>query len=90
MLHSHIPNPINLQSLPRLTFSPISLTHKRFRTLRFVVVEDTQTPLASLDASSEAARRLYIGNIPRSLDNAELTRIVEEHGAVEKAEVYVS
>ncbi|KAK9283847.1 hypothetical protein L1049_012101 [Liquidambar formosana] len=32
-------------------------------------------------------RRLYIGNIPRNVDNAELTRIVEEHGAVEKTEV---
>ncbi|XP_018816592.1 30S ribosomal protein 2, chloroplastic [Juglans regia] len=86
-LHSHSPNPTNLQNLPRLTFSPIFLTHKRFRALLFAVVEDTQTPLASLDPSSEAARRLYIGNIPRTLDNAELTRIVEEHGAVEKAEV---
>lgn len=39
------------------------------------------------DPSSEAARRLYIGNIPRTVDNAELTGIVEEHGAVEKTEV---
>lgn len=28
-----------------------------------------------------------MGNIPRTLDSAELARIVEEHGAVEKAEV---
>lgn len=48
----------------------------------FAVAEDTQ-----VDVSSEAARKLYIGNIPRTVDNAELTRIVEEHGAVEKAEV---
>lgn len=34
-----------------------------------------------------AARKLYIGNIPRNVGNEELTRIVEEHGAVEKAEV---
>lgn len=34
-----------------------------------------------------AARKLYIGNIPRNVDNEELTRIVQEHGAVEKAEV---
>lgn len=37
--------------------------------------------------SSEAARRLYMGNIPRTVTNDELTKIVEEHGAVEKAEV---
>lgn len=48
----------------------------------FAVAEETQVA-----QSSEAARRLYIGNIPRTVDNAELTRIVEEHGAVEKAEV---
>ncbi|KAI9169464.1 hypothetical protein LWI28_012683 [Acer negundo] len=42
---------------------------------------------ASVDTSSEAARRLYIGNIPRTVDNDELTKIVVEHGAVEKAEV---
>lgn len=40
-----------------------------------------------MDPSSEAARRLYVGNIPRTLTNEELTKIVEEHGAVEKAEV---
>ncbi len=50
----------------------------------FAVAEETQVA-----QSSEAARRLYIGNIPRTVDNAELTRIVEEHGAVEKAEVLV-
>ena len=50
----------------------------------FAVAEETQVA-----QSSEAARRLYIGNIPRTVDNAELTRIVEAHGAVEKAEVLV-
>lgn len=39
------------------------------------------------DPNSEAARRLYVGNIPRSLTNDELAKIVQEHGAVEKAEV---
>ncbi|OAY40083.1 30S ribosomal protein 2, chloroplastic [Manihot esculenta] len=52
----------------------------------FAVAEET-APVAPLDPSSEAARRLYIGNIPRTLDNEELKKIVEEHGAVEKAEV---
>ncbi|GFP93118.1 30S ribosomal protein 2 chloroplastic [Phtheirospermum japonicum] len=32
-------------------------------------------------------RRLYIGNIPRTVTNDDLQKIVEEHGAVEKAEV---
>lgn len=53
----------------------------------FAVAEET-APVAPLDPSSEAARRLYIGNIPRTLDNEELKKIVEEHGAVEKAEVF--
>ncbi|KAL6125147.1 hypothetical protein ACLB2K_073207 [Fragaria x ananassa] len=43
--------------------------------------------VAAAEPSSKAARRVYIGNIPRTVDNAELTKIVEEHGAVEKAEV---
>ncbi|XP_057978728.1 small ribosomal subunit protein cS22 [Malania oleifera] len=37
--------------------------------------------------SPETERRLYVGNIPRTVDNSELQGIVEEHGAVEKAEV---
>ncbi|KAG5539018.1 hypothetical protein RHGRI_019542 [Rhododendron griersonianum] len=37
--------------------------------------------------TAEAERRLYVGNIPRKIGNDELRRIVEEHGAVEKAEV---
>ncbi|XP_062077467.1 small ribosomal subunit protein cS22 isoform X1 [Humulus lupulus] len=48
----------------------------------FAVAEET-----SVDTTSEAARRLYIGNIPRNLKDDELTKIVEEHGAVEKVEV---
>ncbi|XP_059651815.1 small ribosomal subunit protein cS22 [Cornus florida] len=46
-----------------------------------------ETSVSTQDPSSEAARRLYVGNIPRNLGNDELQRIVEEHGAVEKAEV---
>ncbi|GFY92161.1 RNA-binding (RRM/RBD/RNP motifs) family protein [Actinidia rufa] len=41
----------------------------------------------SVSTSSEAARRLYVGNIPRTVTSDELRQIVEEHGAVEKAEV---
>ncbi|KAL5983305.1 hypothetical protein ACLOJK_017389 [Asimina triloba] len=36
--------------------------------------------------ASEGKRRLYVGNIPRTVTNEELARIVEEHGSVEKAE----
>lgn len=39
------------------------------------------------DPSSEAARRLYVGNIPRNVGNDELRGIVEEHGAVDRVEV---
>ncbi|KAI8545787.1 hypothetical protein RHMOL_Rhmol07G0065400 [Rhododendron molle] len=47
------------------------------------VAEETTTT----SVTAEAERRLYVGNIPRKLGNDELRRIVEEHGAVEKAEV---
>ncbi|KAB1224793.1 30S ribosomal protein 2, chloroplastic [Morella rubra] len=87
-LHSQGPKPTLLQSLPKLTSSPLIFSPKRSQTLLCAVAEEeTQSPVASLDPSSEAARRLYVGNIPRTVDNAELTRIVEEHGAIEKAEV---
>ncbi|KAG5015759.1 hypothetical protein AAZX31_08G150100 [Glycine max] len=38
-------------------------------------------------ATEASARRLYVGNIPRTVTNEELAKIVQEHGAVEKAEV---
>lgn len=47
-----------------------------------------ETAVTSTDPKSEAARRLYVGNIPRTVTNDELAKIVEEHGAVEKAEVF--
>ncbi|KAL4335670.1 hypothetical protein GQ457_07G021880 [Hibiscus cannabinus] len=54
----------------------------RPRKLRlFVAAEAVASP------SSPADRRLYIGNIPRTVNNDQLKKIVEEHGAVEKAEV---
>ncbi|XP_058073501.1 small ribosomal subunit protein cS22-like [Magnolia sinica] len=46
-----------------------------------------EAPVSTRDPSSEAARRLYVGNIPRTVTNEELTRIFEEHASVEKAEV---
>ncbi|KAL3516560.1 hypothetical protein ACH5RR_023462 [Cinchona calisaya] len=48
---------------------------------------ETSVATASADPSSEAARRLYVGNIPRTVTNDELKKVFEEHGAVEKAEV---
>lgn len=38
-------------------------------------------------SDSVAARRLYVGNIPRTVDNDELRKIVEEHAPVDKVEV---
>lgn len=46
-----------------------------------------QKASAVQDASTEVARRLYVGNIPRTVTNSELASIFGEHGSVEKAEV---
>jgi hypothetical protein len=54
-------------------------TTRRFR--RYVTVSEQAT------ANSPAVRKLYVGNIPRTVSNDELAQIVQEHGAVEKAEV---
>ncbi|XP_010095385.2 30S ribosomal protein 2, chloroplastic [Morus notabilis] len=61
-----------------LSLSPSIPSHRLF-----AVAEET----ASVNTSSEAARRLYVGNIPRTVTNNELAKIVGEYGAVEKAEV---
>lgn len=50
---------------------------------------ETEEKAATLDPNSEAARRVYIGNIPRTVDNEQLTKLVEEHGAVEKVQVLI-
>lgn len=42
---------------------------------------------ASAAADPEVARRLYVGNIPRTVKNEELENVFGEHGSVEKAEV---
>nr|5X8P_v Chain v, protein cS22 [Spinacia oleracea]5X8R_v Chain v, protein cS22 [Spinacia oleracea] len=53
-----------------------------------VVTEETSSSsTASSSSDGEGARRLYVGNIPRNLNNDELRTIVEEHGAIEIAEV---
>ncbi|XVE76676.1 hypothetical protein DITRI_Ditri13aG0000700 [Diplodiscus trichospermus] len=78
-----IPRPITnpFANLPKnLIFS------SRSKRLRFFAVAEDQN-LAVASPSSEADRRLYVGNIPRTFNSDQLSKIFEEHGAVEKAEV---
>lgn len=85
-LHFH-KQPTRFQTLPKPNSSPLVLgLGPTKRSLRLFSVAET-APATSADPSLEAARRVYIGNIPRDVDTAELTRIVGEHGAVDKAEV---
>lgn len=82
--------PILLIKFPKLSYSLHNLKTASIEdstTRLFAVAEETASSSSSVDTSSEFARRLYIGNIPRNIDNDELTKIVQEHGAVEKAEV---
>ncbi|KAK7243618.1 hypothetical protein RIF29_38424 [Crotalaria pallida] len=74
--------PINLQQQqqPLLKWAP-SLRQYRSRTPFAAVAEETAA------VTEVASRKLYVGNIPRTVTNDELANIVEEHGAVEKAEV---
>ncbi|KAE8709911.1 30S ribosomal protein 2 [Hibiscus syriacus] len=58
----------------------------RPRKQRLYVAAEERTSTVAVP-SSEADRRLYIGNIPRTVNNDQLKKLVEEHGAVEKAEV---
>lgn len=80
-LSLQILKPTPFQGIRKLDSSYLNLTSRDSQRL-YAVAEQV-----SADPSSAAARRVYIGNIPRTVDNAELTKIVEEHGAVEKAEV---
>ncbi|XVF22993.1 hypothetical protein REPUB_Repub12eG0218700 [Reevesia pubescens] len=73
-------HPTTTNPLPHLPKNLI-LASRPNKLRLFAVAEQVASP------SSEAARRLYIGNIPRTVNNDELTKIFEEHGAVEKAEV---
>ena len=45
---------------------------------------------AVAEGSSDVARRLYVGNIPRNVNNDELSSIFSEHGSVDTAEVFFS
>lgn len=63
--------------------SPNLLNHRIHFPRRFCT-------LATADPSSYssvAARRLYVGNIPRTLTNDDLHKIVQEHASVDKTEV---
>ncbi|XP_010503939.2 PREDICTED: 30S ribosomal protein 2, chloroplastic-like [Camelina sativa] len=65
---------------------PFSSLASRTRFIPYAVME-TEEKAVTLDPNSEAARRVYIGNIPRTVNNEQLTKLVEEHGAVEKVQV---
>ncbi|XP_077210425.1 RNA-binding (RRM/RBD/RNP motifs) family protein [Tasmannia lanceolata] len=56
------------------------------KTLRINALAQEASVLTQ-DPATEVARRLYVGNIPRTVDNSQITKIFEEHGSVEKAEV---
>ncbi|XP_043691418.1 30S ribosomal protein 2, chloroplastic [Telopea speciosissima] len=91
-IHTKIPTKPRLQ-LPRT--GSLSSSHGLAATLLnlypsrtlsvYAVAEEAS--VSTQDLPSEAAKRLYVGNIPRTVDNAELTQIFSEQGEVEKAEV---
>ncbi|KAF8099760.1 hypothetical protein N665_0237s0015 [Sinapis alba] len=65
-----------------------SLAGARSSRARFIIphaVETEEKP--ALDTDAESSRRVYIGNIPRTVDNEQLTKLVEEHGAAEIVQV---
>lgn len=64
--------------------SSITFSDPRRKTLRISAVASEATATAQ---EPEAARRLYVGNIPRTVDSEELAKMFGEHGSVEKAEV---
>uniref|UniRef100_A0A1J3K7N5 Small ribosomal subunit protein cS22 n=1 Tax=Noccaea caerulescens TaxID=107243 RepID=A0A1J3K7N5_NOCCA len=75
------------KSFPALA-GTISISLPRSSRMRFIphAVAETEEK-AALDPNLESSRRVYIGNIPRTVDNEQLTKLVEEHGAVEKVQV---
>lgn len=81
----------NLKSLKtplKFTFHSQPTTREQQQpTRRLNVVAEEAAEASVANPSPGAARRLYVGNIPRTVTNDELKKIVDEHGAVEKAEV---
>lgn len=77
--------PAKLTQFNGLSVSPFLINIKE--TEKVSAVAEEAAAVSTQDPTSVSARRLYVGNIPRNVDNAELAKIFEEHGAVEKAEV---
>ncbi|KAF5822554.1 putative nucleotide-binding alpha-beta plait domain superfamily, RNA-binding domain superfamily [Helianthus annuus] len=80
--------PISTKSNPNLpqTCFRFHLSTTRQPTRLLCVAEETS---ATIDPTSEAAKRLYVGNIPRTTTIDELQKVFEEHGAMEKAEFFL-
>ncbi|XP_047319450.1 30S ribosomal protein 2, chloroplastic [Impatiens glandulifera] len=88
LIFSTTHNPISSKiSFQRLISYPCQHLGLNPRELRRTTAVAEESPASTADPSSETSRKLYIGNIPRTVKNDELRKIVEEHGAVEKAEV---
>ncbi|XP_013631661.1 PREDICTED: 30S ribosomal protein 2, chloroplastic-like [Brassica oleracea var. oleracea] len=83
-------NALSLKPSPSFT-KPISVSLPRMRLIPHATMEtETETETEekpALDPNAESSRRVYIGNIPRTVTNEQLTKIVEEHGAVEQVQV---
>ncbi|KAJ0245606.1 30S ribosomal protein 2 [Hirschfeldia incana] len=76
----------NALALKVKSFPSISVSLSRKRLIPHATMETEEKP-AALDPNAESSRRVYIGNIPRTVTNEQLTQIVEEHGAVEQVQV---
>ncbi|XP_052193317.1 30S ribosomal protein 2, chloroplastic [Diospyros lotus] len=95
LFSTHQPQPSKVSPKSRPFLPPISLhlSVSRFRldapepSRKISAFAQEAAVSTAPDPSSDGARKLYVGNIPRTVDNDELHRIVEEHGAVEKVEV---
>ncbi|KAI7752627.1 hypothetical protein M8C21_006404 [Ambrosia artemisiifolia] len=81
-----ISSKLNLITSQRLQLSPL-ISNPRQPTKQFCVAEETPATVVTVDPTSEAARRLYVGNIPRTTTNDDLQKVFEEHAAVDKVEV---
>ncbi|CDY23192.1 BnaA04g05670D [Brassica napus] len=77
---------LRVKAFPSLT-KPISVSLPRMRLIPHATMETDTEEKPALDPSAESSRRVYIGNIPRTVTNEQLTQIVEEHGAVEQVQV---
>uniref|UniRef100_A0A0E0LZ74 Small ribosomal subunit protein cS22 n=1 Tax=Oryza punctata TaxID=4537 RepID=A0A0E0LZ74_ORYPU len=68
--------------------APLALTAARWASRRHPAVVRVVASSSVLEAPEEvAARKLYVGNIPRTVTNDELAAMFADHGTVERAEV---